>query len=93
MITLIRNFIPKKIVIVDVLPKQSNISTGANLSRLKYYRNQIVHNEGSFSNVQFSSYWKDICRVNIEAHLFCEHMTIYFNLHVITSNQFIYLYA
>ncbi|XP_071181892.1 uncharacterized protein [Mytilus edulis] len=62
MITLIRNFIPKKIVIVDVLPKQSNISTGANLSRLKYYRNQIVHNEGSFSNVQFSSYWKDICR-------------------------------
>ncbi|CAC5387100.1 unnamed protein product [Mytilus coruscus] len=60
MITLIRNF--TAIEIVDVLPKPSNIGTGADLSRLKYYRNQIVHNEGSFSNVHFSSYWNDICK-------------------------------
>ncbi|XP_063399025.1 uncharacterized protein LOC134683643 [Mytilus trossulus] len=60
MITLIRNF--TEIEIVDVLPKSSNKSKGADLSRLKFYRNTIVHNDGSFSKEDFTSYWNDICK-------------------------------
>lgn len=71
MITLIRNF--TEIEIVDVLPKSSNKSKGADLSRLKFYRNSIVHNDGSFSKEDFTSYWNDICKVNITVLLVSEH--------------------
>ncbi|CAC5393358.1 unnamed protein product [Mytilus coruscus] len=60
MITLIRNF--TEMEIVDVLPKSSNNSKGADLSRLKFYRNLIVHNDGSFSKDDFTSYWNNICK-------------------------------
>ncbi|XP_052067049.1 uncharacterized protein LOC127706463 isoform X1 [Mytilus californianus] len=61
MIFLIRNF--TQIDIVDILPKERNESIGADLSRLKYYRNKVIHNHGSFSENEFTSYWNDICQV------------------------------
>ena len=63
MIVLIRNLTP--IRISDVVPLPSNVTEGADLSRLKYYRNQVVHNETLTDN-QVHERWNDITQVILE---------------------------
>ncbi|CAG2187461.1 unnamed protein product [Mytilus edulis] len=61
MICLLRNI--TSIPITDELPFYSNKSEGADLSRLKYYRNMISHwpNIGpKLTNEKFETYWTDI---------------------------------
>ncbi|XP_052090920.1 serine/threonine-protein phosphatase 6 regulatory ankyrin repeat subunit C-like isoform X2 [Mytilus californianus] len=59
MICLIRNLTP--IQISDILPISTNISVGADLSRIKFYRNKIAHSEDGFiSSIDFQDYWNDI---------------------------------
>ena len=60
MIVLIRNLTP--IGISDVVPISSDVTEGADLSRLKYYRNQVVHNETLTDN-QVHERWNDIAQV------------------------------
>jgi hypothetical protein len=60
MLVLIRNLTP--IRISDVVPLSSDVTEGADLSRLKYYRNQVVHNETLTDN-QVQERWNDITQV------------------------------
>lgn len=63
MICLLRNLIP--IEVGDILPHPSDISTGADLSRLKYYRNKIAHSDaGVLTDKQLDDFWTDIAQVN-----------------------------
>lgn len=63
MICLIRHLTP--IPISDGLPFPTDISEGADLSRLKYYRNQVAHcDDGVLSDNQLNDYWTDISQVN-----------------------------
>jgi hypothetical protein len=55
MIVLIRNLTP--IAISDVIPHSTDVSEGADLSRIKYYRNQVAHNK---------EWWNDITKVFIK---------------------------
>lgn len=63
MICLIRHLIP--ITIGDVLPvNPENKSLGADLTRLKYYRNDIAHcDSGLLTEKKFEEYWSDISQV------------------------------
>ena len=62
MICLLRNLIP--IVIMDKLPSATDTSLAANLSRIKYYRNLIVHcNDALVDDTDFESYWNDVTPV------------------------------
>ena len=68
MIVLIRNLTP--IRISDVVPHSSDVSVGADLSRLKYYRNQVAHNDsGTLTDRQFQEWWNDIAQVMLELWL------------------------
>ncbi|VDI02299.1 Hypothetical predicted protein [Mytilus galloprovincialis] len=59
MISLIRHLTP--IPVGDILPLTTDISEGADLSRLKYYRNQISHSDtGTLSETDFHQWWTDI---------------------------------
>ncbi|CAC5422317.1 unnamed protein product [Mytilus coruscus] len=61
MICLIRHLTP--IQIGDILPLQSDVSNGADLSRLKYYRNKFAHHDAwTLTNKDFETYWNDICQ-------------------------------
>ena len=60
MLVLIRNLTP--IRISDVVPLSSDVTEGADFSRLKYYRNQVVHNETLTDN-QVQERWNDITQV------------------------------
>ena len=60
MICLLRNLIP--IDIMDRLPSATDISLRADLSRIKYYRNFIVHCD-SVADTDFESYWNDVTPV------------------------------
>ena len=65
MIVLIRNLTP--IRISDVVPHSSDVTEGADLSRLKYYRNQVAHtNSGTLTDRQFQEWWNDINQVILE---------------------------
>ena len=65
MIVLIRNLTP--IRISDVVPHSSDVTVGAELSRLKYYRNQVTHNDsGTLTDRQFHEWWNDITQVIIK---------------------------
>jgi len=65
MIVLIRNL--TKIRILDVVPHSSDVTVGADLSRLKYYRNQVAHSDsGILTDNQFQEWWNDITQVIIE---------------------------
>ncbi|CAG2206979.1 ANK [Mytilus edulis] len=59
MISLIRHLTP--IPVGDILPLTTDISEGADLSRLKYYRNKISHSDtGTLSETDFHQWWTDI---------------------------------
>lgn len=62
MISLIRHLTP--IPVGDILPLTTDISEGADLSRLKYYRNKISHSgTGILSETDFHQWWTDISEV------------------------------
>lgn len=49
----------------DVLPDASEIHDGADLARIKYYRNRYAHFETDrLSNVDFLCIWEDITEVD-----------------------------
>ena len=65
MIVLIRNLTP--IPISDVIPHSTDVSEGADLSRIKYYRNQVAHNDsGTIKDIQYQEWWNDITQVFIK---------------------------
>ena len=62
MICLLRNLIP--ITIIDGLPSATDTSLRADLSRIKFYRNIIVHCDSALvDDTDFESYWKDVTPV------------------------------
>lgn len=62
MICLIRNL--TSVQISDTLPLPVDTTLGADLSRIKYYRNQIAHcDDGILDDLPFHTYWDDICQV------------------------------
>jgi len=62
MICLLRNLIP--IDIMDRLPSATDTSLRADLSRIKFYRNIIVHCDSALvDDTDFESYWKDVTPV------------------------------
>jgi hypothetical protein len=62
MICLLRNLIP--IDIIDGLPSATDTSLRADLSRIKFYRNFIVHCDSALvADTEFESYWKDVTPV------------------------------
>ncbi|XP_063426878.1 uncharacterized protein LOC134710450 [Mytilus trossulus] len=59
MVCLIRNL--TQITVGEKLPLQTDTSDGADLSRVKYYRNKLVHSEKvAVSDKPFQEYWTDI---------------------------------
>ena len=65
MIVLIRNL--TLITISDVVPVSSDVTEGADLSRLKYYRNQVAHHySGTLTDIQYQEWWKDITQVILD---------------------------
>ncbi|XP_063398897.1 uncharacterized protein LOC134683518 [Mytilus trossulus] len=58
MILLIGNLTP--IQIADRLPVPIDISTGADISRIKYYRNELAHCNGKISDIEFEQKWMEI---------------------------------
>ncbi|XP_052080425.1 uncharacterized protein LOC127718446 [Mytilus californianus] len=59
MISLIRHL--TSIPVGDILPFTTDTSEGADLSRLKYYRNKISHSDtGTLSEIDFLQWWTDI---------------------------------
>ena len=71
MICLLRNLIPINIM-DNRLPSATDTSLGADLSRIKYYRNFIVHcNDALVADTDFESYWNDVTPVmHNNLHLF-----------------------
>lgn len=62
MICLIRHL--TKIPVGDNLPVPSDVSEGADLSRLKYYRNKFAHHDCcTVTDTDFEANWNDICQV------------------------------
>jgi hypothetical protein len=54
----------KFIDIMDRLPSATDTSLRADLSRIKYYRNMIVHcNDALVEDTDFESYWNDVTTV------------------------------
>lgn len=67
MICLLRNL--AEVDISDILPNAKDTSEAASLSRLKYYRNQVVHSQTfSLSDKEFKQYWDDITNVSFKTH-------------------------
>ena len=63
MICLLRNL--QKMKIEDILPAAALTSEEADLSRIKYYRNWIVHNtDGYINRTDFLLMWTNVCDVN-----------------------------
>ncbi|CAG2198806.1 unnamed protein product [Mytilus edulis] len=59
MICLLRNI--AKLKILDVLPSSFDMSEEADLSRIKYYRNDFAHaTEGTIDDQTFTNIWKDV---------------------------------
>lgn len=64
MICLLRNL--AKINTKDNLPVSTDKSEEAALSRIKYYRNEIAHNEsGTLPEQQFHQLWKEVSQVSL----------------------------
>ncbi|CAC5416514.1 unnamed protein product [Mytilus coruscus] len=64
MICLIRNL--TNITVVDTCPHLNDTSAGADLSRIKYYRNRITHSDsGTITDADFITYWQDITQALI----------------------------
>ena len=63
MICLLRNLIPIDIM-DNRLPSATDTSLRADLSRIKYYRNFIVHYDSALvADTEFESYWEDVTQV------------------------------
>ncbi|CAG2219889.1 SRO7_77 [Mytilus edulis] len=60
MILLIRNLTP--IQVSDILPVPNDTSQGADISRIKYYRNELAHCNGKISDIEFEQQWVEICQ-------------------------------
>ena len=68
MIALIRNL--TRIRISDGVPLSSDVTVGADLSRLKYHRNQVAHNySATLTDRQFQEWWNDITQVILELRM------------------------
>lgn len=64
MICLLRHL--AKITIQDGFPSSSDKSVAADLSRIKGYRNKVMHcDEGTLTNQEFNQYWDEISQVSI----------------------------
>jgi len=62
MVCLIRNL--STINIQDHLPSKFDISPGADISRIKYFRNVIAHSDdGKMTSKEFDETWEDISEV------------------------------
>ncbi|VDI29237.1 Hypothetical predicted protein [Mytilus galloprovincialis] len=48
--------------ISDILPVSIDISPGADISRIKHYRNVLAHCNGNISDVEFEKQWLEICQ-------------------------------
>lgn len=63
-VCLLRNMAPHEIAPVtgwDKLPHPGDTSKGADLARIKWYRNKLAHDgEGRLSPADFSQYWGDL---------------------------------
>ncbi|CAC5387927.1 unnamed protein product [Mytilus coruscus] len=63
-VCLLRNMAPRESAPVtgwDVLPNPGDTSTGADLARIKWYRNKLAHDgDGKLSPTDFSQYWIDL---------------------------------
>ena len=70
MICLLR--ILKPIDLMDILPSATDTSLRADLSRIRYYRNFIVHSDSALvDDTDFESYWNDVTPVmHNNLHLF-----------------------
>lgn len=52
------------IEVCDILPFHGDQSKGADLSRLRYYRNNIMHSDdGTLSYSTFNEWWQEITMV------------------------------
>lgn len=50
----------------DNLPHRADTSTGADIARIKWYRNKLAHDgDGKLSLADFSQYWRDLECVSI----------------------------
>lgn len=73
MICLIKNI--TTIPVGDILPFCGDKSEGADLTRLKYYRNKIMHTDnGILLDTTFKSWWDEISQVGKLIPI--EHYTI-----------------
>lgn len=64
LICLLRH-LEQKVPISDTLPFATDTSIAASLSRLKYYRNQVAHNQTlTLSCTEFEIWWNDITNVS-----------------------------
>ncbi|XP_071180433.1 uncharacterized protein [Mytilus edulis] len=63
-VCLLRNMTPRESAPItgwDNLPQPGDTSTGADLARVKWYRNKLVHSEvGKLSPAGFTQYWGDL---------------------------------
>ena len=66
MICILRNFnlVPEPHYGWDILPSKTDNSPGANLARIKFYRNDVSHpsNDG-IDNTTFEKMWTDLRQV------------------------------
>jgi hypothetical protein len=82
MICLLRNIanITKPRNGFDRLPHEYDKSPGADLARIKYYRNYIVHLDWSeIENDNFISAWNDISAVSSRLHLKQTHIFCFYH--------------
>ncbi|CAC5368888.1 unnamed protein product [Mytilus coruscus] len=49
-------------LISDTLPVPIDKSPGADISRIKYYRNELAHCNGKISDIEFEQQWVEICQ-------------------------------
>lgn len=71
-VCLLRNMTPRESAPVtgwDNLPLPGDASKGADLARIKWYRNMVAHHgDGKLSPTEFSQYWADLEGVSKKAH-------------------------
>ena len=56
----------------DALPPPSDESLGADLARIKYYRNNIAHGleeDRHMKDFEFSICWESTCKVSIQNYI------------------------
>lgn len=79
MICLLRNL--TKVTIKDQLPQTSDMSEGAAVSRIKFYRNKIAHSEtGTMSDAKFREIFADVSRVCLKKIAYRQISLIHLNI-------------